>query len=296
MLAGMRNTQKTALCLAFGLAAIASFSGALAQVAPPQNPSFLSSTAPSYADIADLVTIAPTIIDLQIKKIRPLPESQSVGVPSNVQRALIESDVLSFISGKNVVAGQVRFLLDIPKDARGKIPKLKKKRFLVMGRPVAGRTDMIQLVRPDALVEYTPANDLMVRAVAREAIADNAPQAITGVASAFHNAGTILGEGETQIFLNTANGQPFGVSVVSAPGSEKQWTVSTSEVITQADPAPQRNTLLWYRLACGLPRQLSPALVGSGEGDSAHAAKAQADYAFVVRSLGPCGRTRSASK
>ena len=105
MLAGMRNTQKTALCLAFGLAAIASFSGALAQVAPPQNPSFLSPTAPSYADIADLVTIAPTIIDLQIKRIRPLPESQSVGVPSNVQRALIESDVLSFISGKNVVSG-----------------------------------------------------------------------------------------------------------------------------------------------------------------------------------------------
>jgi hypothetical protein len=293
MQAGMKNYRKTIICVAFGLAAVPSLSGTFAQTTAPQSPSFLSATTSSYADIADLVTIAPTIIDLQIRKIRPLPESQTVGVPANVQRALIESDVLSFISGKNVVAGQVRFLLDIPKDARGKIPKLKKQRFLAMGRSVAGRSDMIQLVRPDALIEYSPANDQMIRAVASEAIAANAPQAITGIASAYHNAGTILGEGETQIFLNTANGQPFGLSVVSMPGRDKQWTVSTSEVITQADPAPKRNTLLWYRLACGLPKQLSPALVGSGEGDSAHAAKAQADYAFVIKSLGPCGRTRS---
>ena len=35
-----------------------------------------------------------------------------------------------------------------------------------------------------------------------------APPAITGVANGFHVPGTLPGEGETQLFLNTSTGEP----------------------------------------------------------------------------------------
>jgi hypothetical protein len=150
----------------------------------------------------------------------------------------------------------------------------------------------LQLIRPDALVKYSAENDNMVRAITREAVLLDAPQQITGIASAFHSAGTVIGEGETQIFLNTENRQPVSITVVSRPGTPKQWSVSTSELIEETTSTPRRFTLLWYRLACGLPKAMPADLVQSGDGENA--ARAQADYKFVADALGPCGRKRMA--
>jgi hypothetical protein len=100
----------------------------------------------------------------------------------------------------------------------------------------------------------------------------------------------VIGEGETQIFLRTENQQPFSITVSSRPGKTKQWSVSTSELIEESSATPKRGTLLWYRLACGLPRQLPSDLVQSGAGEGT--VQAQADYSFVVSALGACGRKR----
>ncbi|MEE9433812.1 MAG: hypothetical protein V3V15_06205 [Sphingorhabdus sp.] len=287
----MRNLNKTRALPLFAALIMAFQPAAIAQPVAAQQDSFLPANGAAYADIADLVTTAPMIVDLQIRKIRKLPESQTMGVPPSIQRALIEADVLSLLRGQRRVASTVKFLLDIPRDSRGRIPKLKKRRYFAMANSVSGRSDAIQLVRPDALIEYSAANNDMVRAITRETVQADAPQAITGVSSAFYSPGAIIGEGETQIFLTTAMGQPVGLSIVSRADEGKRWSVSTSEVISDTDPAPRRNTLLWYRLACGLPKQLQAELVGSGDG--ANAARAQADYSFVIDALGPCGRTRS---
>jgi hypothetical protein len=99
-----------------------------------------------------------------------------------------------------------------------------------------------------------------------------------------------LGEGETQIFLKTDNDQPLSLTILSRPGQQKQWAVSTAEIIDASATAPQRFTLLWYRLACDLPRSLpSDRVEGASNGDTI---RAQADYKFVIESLGPCGRKR----
>lgn len=248
----------------------------------------------TYADIADLVTIAPMAIDLKIRKIRKLPDTQTLGVPENLQRVLAEADVITLLRGPGGIAARQRFLVDLPKDARGKIPNIKKQRFFAFARPVAGRTDMIQLARPDALVEYGAETNRVVRDIVREAVRENAPAKITGVSSAFHSPSAIIGEGETQIFLNTDTGAPFGISVTSRGDAQRSWTVSISEVISDAMPAPRRATLLWYRLACGLPAQM-PANITSSS-DSANAAKAMADYRFVRQQLGQCSRTRPEGK
>ena len=244
----------------------------------------------AYADVADLVVISPLIVDATIKSAAKIAPEQSVGVPANMQRMLVEADVLALIRGQGGVTPRVKFLLDLPKDARGKVPKLKKQRLFLLGSTVAGRPGEIRLSRPNALIQWSAANDVLVRAITQEAVQIDAPQRITGIASAFYSAGTVLGEGETQVFLKTEKDQPMSLSVLSRPGQDKRWAISTAEVIDESATAPLRHTLLWYRLACGLPRDLNAELVEAAESDNA--ARAQADYKFVINALGPCGRKR----
>lgn len=244
----------------------------------------------AYADIADLVVISPLILDAQVRKVTKLPETQTVGVPANIQRVLIEADVLSLVRGQDGFAARARFLLDVPRDAKGKIPKLQKRRYLLLGSKVAGQPGTLRLSRPDALVEWSPENDAVLRAITREAVQIEAPPAVTGLSGAFHSQGSVIGEGETQIFLRTASGQPISISILSRPGQAKRWAVSTGDVIDESAVAPTKNSLLWYRLACSLPPALDARLVESG--DAGDIVRAQADYRFVIDSLGPCGRQR----
>ena len=281
------------------LTMMATLSAALLQTAlpavgqTPLPPQFaVPGTGAAYADIADLVVLSPLILDAQIRKVTKLPETQTVGVPATVQRVLVEADVTALIRGTDGFAARARFLLDAPKDAKGKIPKLQKRRYFLLGSKTAGLPGTMKFARPDALVEWSVENDATLRAITKEAVQLGAPQAVSGITSAFHTAGTVIGESETQIFLRTSGGDPISISVLSRPGQAKRWAVSTGDVIDESAVAPARNTLLWYRLACALPRTLDARLVESAEPQAV--AAAQADYRFVMESLGACGRTRAA--
>jgi hypothetical protein len=280
-------TAKTGLCLILlGLSAATS-----AQAPLDLPPSFvIEADKASYADIADLVVISPLIVDVTVRNVRKLSAEQSADVPASLERVLVEADVMALIRGEGGITPRVRFLLDVPKNAKGKIPKLQKQRIYLFVRQVTGRPGEVQLARPNALALFSTANDALVRAITKEAVQANAPRRIASVSSAFHSAGTVLGEGETQIFLKTDNEQPLSLTILSRPGQQKQWAVSTAEVIDASATAPQRFTLLWYRLACGLPRSLpSDRVEGASNADTA---RAQADYKFVIESLGPCERKR----
>lgn len=284
----MRFAQaKISLCLVYmGLGG-----AAIAQPSATLPPAFvIEAEAASYADIADLVVISPLIIDVTVRNASKVAPEQAVGVPVSLQRMLIEGDVMALIRGEGGIASRVRFVLDVPKDAKGKVPKLKKQRLFLFGRTVAGRPGEIRLSRPNALAYFSPANDALVRRITQEAVLIDAPQRITSVASAFHSAGTVLGEGETQIFLKTEKDQPVSLTVLSRPNQQKQWAVSTAEVIDSSATAPERFTLLWYRLACGLPRSLPTDRIEAARDEDA--ARAQADYKFMIDALGPCGRKR----
>lgn len=283
----MKTGFTTKLATSFAL--VLATPALLAQI-PPQTAFSVPAQGGSYADIADLVVISPLILDAKIRKVTSLPATQTVGVPANIQRVLIDADVTSLVRGADGFAAKARFLLDVPKNAKGKIPKLQKRRYFILGSKVGGSPGTVKLSRPDALVEWSPANDATLRAITKEAVQIDAPQAISGIASAFHSQGTIIGEGETQIFLRTASGQPISVSILSRPGQSKSWAVSTGDVIDESAMAPTKDTLLWYRMACSLPRTLDPKLVESSEAKDI--ANAQSDYRFVMDSLGPCGRTR----
>jgi hypothetical protein len=284
MKAGTLAVAFTAIMLGFGGMASAQTTSAL----PPSLAVQADSAA--YADIADLVVISPLIVDAIIRNSQKIAPEQSVGVPANLQRMLVDADVTALIRGQGGTTPRVRFLLDVPKDAKGKTPKLKKQRLFLLGSSVAGRPGEIRLSRPNALIEWSAANEALVRKITQDAVQIDAPPKITGIISAFYSAGTVLGEGETQIFIKNAQDKPLSLSVLSRPGQEKRWAVSTAEVIDESATAPAKFTLLWYRLACDLPRTLSSDVVEAANSDNA--ARAQADYKFVLDSLGPCRRKR----
>ena len=271
------------LPLALPLALIAA--AAPAQQPPPPGPA----ASASYADIADLVLAAPIIADATIRSTTRLKGTDAAGVPPGATRLYVEADVTALIRGAGGLPPRIGWLYDVVPDGRGRLPPFKKARVLLFARaaPVPGQ---VQLVAPDAQAGWTPDLDARVRAVARAALAADAAPRITGVASAFHSAGALPGEGETQLFLATADDRPVSLSVLRRPGERPRWAVALAEIVDEAAAPPARDTLLWYRLACFLPRALPPR--ATADAAPADADAARADYAFVLEQLGPCGRTR----
>ncbi len=238
-----------------------------------------------YADVADLVTIAPVIIDATVIKTTRVSKEQAAGLPPTLQRLVVEANVNALVRGDQGINTRVRFLFDLKQSPDGSFPPLKKLRFFFMAN-YTNTPGTVKLVTPRAYIQYSIANDYTVRQITKEAVLLDAPQKITGVASAFHSAGTIIGEGETQIFLDTEKNQPVALSISSKAGAPKKWSVSTSELVGESARTPPSKTLLWYRLACGLPVSLPSAVLdGASESD----AKAlREDYAFVKAALGSC--------
>lgn len=254
----------------------------LAPVAPATSPF-------SYADVADLVTAAPLVVDARIRSASPLPPERVPGIAADIARIYVEADVTALIRGTGPLAARIAWLVDLPRDARGRAPKLNKQRVLLFARPVS--TGQVALVAPDAQLPWDAATDMLVRRVIGEVVKPGAPGAVTGIANGFHQAGTLPGEGESQFFVETRGGEPLTLSVVSAPGRPRQWAAAFGEIVDGSATVPQRDTLGWYRLACGLPRSLpGGALVGASP---AQQTAASADYRFILDQLGECRRTRT---
>ncbi|QGP80263.1 hypothetical protein GL174_09860 [Sphingobium sp. CAP-1] len=244
----------------------------------------------SYADIVDLADHAPLVANVRIRNIIVLKPEQAGTVPAGHKRLFVEADVTGLIRGESGISPAVTYLYDAPLDARGKLPKYKKAQFILFAR-AGGRPGEIQIVAPDAQIPATPAENDRVKAILSALVAPDAPPRILGLGDAFHVAGTIEGEGETQIFLRTENGDPVSLSILRRPGQQPRWAVALGEIVDEAARPPQPGSLLWYRLACSLPAALPARSVRTLSVLDAEAANA--DYALVMRALGPCGRTRT---
>lgn len=242
---------------------------------------------PSYASVAKLVLGAPVVLDATVRSADRVKDSEAPGLTPGRARFYIVADVGALIRGTGAIPAQVSFLADIPLDAKGKPAKLKKARLILFARGIPGHPDQIQLTGIDSQRNWTPELDARVRGITREVLAADAPPAVTGIGNAFHVPGSLPGEGETQIFLTTATDTPVSLQILRRPGEQTRWSVSLGEIVDESAGAPARDTLLWYRLACGLPKQLPDSSV-EGE-DPANARNAREDYRLVIRDLGACG-------
>jgi hypothetical protein len=243
----------------------------------------------TYADVADLTAAAPLIVDARIRSAAVLPAERAPGIAATTARIYVEADVTALIRGNTPLAARITWLVDLPRDARGRPPKLTKQRVLIFARPVS--TGQVTLVAPDAQLVWDVATDAMARRVIGELVKPGAPGAVSGIANGFYQPGTLPGEGESQFFVETANGEPLTLSVITAPGKPRRWAAAFGEIVDGTAAVPARDTLGWYRLACGLPRALPPGtLAGAGPSDQA---AATADYRFILDQLGACRRTRT---
>ena len=240
---------------------------------------------PRYADAADFAVKAPVLIDATIRDAVKLKGADAAGVRPGYVRYYLTVDVVALIRAPAALPARLGYVYDAALDATGRVPKFRKARVLLFARPLASMPDQIQLVAPDAQVAWSPAAEAMVRSLAAAVAASDAPPAILGVSNAFHAAGVLPGEGETQIFVKTT-GHPISLGITRKQDQPPVWTVSLSEVVEDALPPPRRDTLLWYRLACGLPRDMPAETLAGLEPDDATAIRA--DYALVKSSLGAC--------
>lgn len=247
----------------------------------------------SYADLVDLADGAPVVVEARIRDAIRLKGPQAANVPPGKVRFYVEADVLALIRGAGGSPARISYVTDVPLDARGRAPKLAKSRVFLLARPVPGQVSSLQLVAPDAQIPWNESLNTRLRSILSELTAADSPPRITGIGSAFHTPGTLPGEGETQIFLTTATGDPVSVIVLRRPGQAPRWAVALGEIVDEAARPPQPETLLWYRLACSLPGRLPADSLEST--DPAQAEVAQADYRIVREGLGRCARTRAGS-
>ncbi len=234
-------------------AAIMLAAGAAGAAPPPPLP-----PAIAYADLADLADLAPMVLRAQLRRLVRVEPARAPGVRPGWGRFYVEAKTGAMLAGDGVAMESLRYLVDLPLDARGKPvtaanQRLGKQAVLLFAAPVPGRPGELRLVASDAQVPWDAASEAMLRAILTELVAPDAPAKVTGVREAIHVAGGLAGEGETQMFLATSDGSAASIAVTRRTGSAPVWGVSFSEVAEGGTP-PARETLRWYRLACFLPR------------------------------------------
>jgi hypothetical protein len=282
-------TRSLTFCRWAPIAALAAAAAAAAAESPPP-----PAPAPTYADLADLALAAPVAAQVRVAEAVAVKAERAPGLRPGFARFYVEADLVSLIRAPQSLPARLSYLVDLPLDSRGKASRPRKgSEFLLLAAPVVGRPGELRLVAPDAQLPATAERAATLRSIVREASSASPPPRIAGIGRAFHVPGAVRGESETQIFLQTADGTPVSLTVLRRPGETPYWAVALSEIVDEAAAPPAPGTLLWYRLACGLPRTLPRQSLAEADADGAVAI--EADYRLVLERLGPCLRNRARS-
>ena len=270
---------------------VAAALAALAFGQPLESQTLPAPPALTYADLADLALAAPNVVHVRVDDSDALSDRETSNVPPGHRRFLVEADVVALIRGTSGLPARVSYLVDLPNDARGRPARIRgRTEYLVLAQTVPNRPGELRLVAPDAQLPFTPEHAERLRRILRDATGGAAPPRITGIGRGFHVPGSLPGESETQIFLQTADGRPISLNVLRRPGEQPYWAVALGDLVDAAAEPPRPESLLWYRLACSLPRSLPASSLSEAGPDEARAIVA--DYRLVLERLGPCARTR----
>jgi hypothetical protein len=271
------------------LAFFAALAAAVPAHAQPENQQGLQNL--TYADLADLGAGAPVVAHLRLRGSDRLDAREATTVRPGHTRFEIEAELVALIRGTGGMPAQVRYLVDLPNDSRGRPPRItRRSEFLVFATRVPNRPDELRLVTADAQIPWSPAAAETLRGIVREAAAAGAPPRIVGIGRAFSVPGNLPGERETQFFLLTADQRPISLTVLRRPGEQVRWSVALGEIVDEGAGPPPPNTLLWYRLACTLPARLPADALSEASAEERPAI--EEDYRVIRTGLGSCARTR----
>ncbi|MFN2099161.1 hypothetical protein [Altererythrobacter sp. MF3-039] len=249
-----------------------------------------AAAAYTYADLADLTDAAALVVKVEVKRQAEVEAERAPGLRPGFARLYVEAETLSLIAGSAPIGESLRYLVDVPRDDRGRVPKLRKGEFIVFAQPVPNRPSELQLADARAQLDWEPGLESRLRAILADLYSGNSLPAIRGVRDALSVAGNLAGESETQIFLETEGNRPVALSIIRRPGMNPVWGYSQAEIVDQSARPALPGSVDWYRLACFLPRSL-PAEANLAF-DAVSQQQAVADYAFVIAQLGACSRNR----
>jgi hypothetical protein len=214
----------------------------------------------TYADLVDLALPAKLVVKAQITAQSTIKPGLATDVAPGKVRLYFEAQTTALLIGPDT-GSVLRFLADVPLDARGKVPRLRKLPVILMAAPVAGRPGELKLVTPDAMLPWSPELENRLRPILTELVNPNVPPPVTGVREAMHVPGNLAGEGETQVFLSTPEGSLPRSRSYAAPASRRPGGQLFRDRRPVRAPAPSRDD-----------RLVSPRLC-----PARHAARAQRD-------------------
>ena len=243
----------------------------------------------TYADLAALTEASGVIVRAQIREQIAVESERSPGLAPGHVRLFIQARTSALIAGTGVLGESLRYLVDVPVDAKGKPPKLKNLEVFLFARTAADRPGELQLLSNSSMIPVTQLDEARLRSVIADFTAPDQPPRILGIRDALSVPGNLAGESETQIFLDAEDGRPVSLSIIRRPGMAPVWGVSWTEIVDQAARPPQEGTVEWYRLACFLPDMLP--VRANLTRDRAAYQQAAADYRYVLDTLPPCERT-----
>ena len=246
----------------------------------------------TYADLVTLADAADLVIRAEVQRTARLDPERAPDVALGYARLYVEATTQALVAGTVPVGETLKYLVDVPVTGNDKVPNLKKQTVLLFARAGQGRPGELQLVDPRAQLAWSEPLAERVRTILGDLVRPDAPPVVTGIADALSIDGNLVGESETQVFLDTATGRPASINVLRRPGQPPRWGVSWSELVDQSAAPVVPETLGWYRLACGLPATLPSDASLSRDPDAL--AQATRDYAFVLEQLGPCRQDRMA--
>ena len=129
----------------------------------------------TYADLATLAEAAGVIARVRVSDQATVEPERARGVAPGMARLYVETKTEAVLKAPAALGESLSYLADVPLDAKGRAPKLKKQSFLVFARPVPGRPGQLQLVQPDAQIAADTSTDARLRAVIADLASADAP-------------------------------------------------------------------------------------------------------------------------
>jgi hypothetical protein len=243
-----------------------------------------------YPVAARLYLSSPVVARGLVKSQTKLSKKENAGLPAlpvGQGRAMLEAELQTVLKAPDALPGQLKFLWQGPLDAKGKVPAFKKQTLLLFLTPVTtngatgyGLTD-VNSVRP-----WLPAEDAQLRTIATAA-QDPAQRglAIEGVRTTFVTVPEDSNSAPyVHILFATTNNAPLAAILEKQSG---KWLLRTTLTDLDQDAvAIQRQSLLWYHMACGLAAE--PPSNVTKQPTAAESALAREAWSGMLEQLGPC--------
>src|SRR3546814_12781767 len=132
------------------------------------------------------------VVEAEIRKTYRIKAKESPGIPAGHGRYLVTAEVVRLISGRDALPSRINYLVDVPFDSRGKLPKLKNELALLFLKRGQSPGQMV-LTGPHSQIARTEEAARTLRPILTEAHANPRRFKNTEVRAAFPAPGQLTG-------------------------------------------------------------------------------------------------------